>query len=844
MLITMTWLRLDARRRWRSLTVLALLIALATATILTSIAGARRGESAYSRLQARTLPATVTVLLNQPRFDWARVAALPQVAALTKFPVVFGFEAQGYTAASTGFPLADDQMTRTIERPVILAGRLFNPRRADEVMVTPKFTATSGKGVGDFLTLELASVRQANRGYDGSTGPPRGPRIRVRIVGEGRSPWALDADTPGSPGGILSTPALFTRYRAEMFGTNGDAYINALIRLKGGEAAIPAFRTALAKVTGRHDTDVWDNSEKFGDPLRRVTAYEAACLLAFGLAALAAALFLIGQSVSRYTSATVPDLQVLQAVGMTRRRPSRPPRPGRSWPGWPAARWAWPGAIVASRWMPIGVASIAEPDPGISLDWLVLGPGWVLVPLLVLAGSAAAAAVALSAGRRPAARRRSVIAAAAAAANFPVPLVVGARFALEPGRGRSAVPVRSALVGAVVGVLGVLAAFTFSAGVSDAASHPERFGQTWQLTTFLGYNGQDSGPAGRVLRAVAADRDVTGVDDARIGGAQSGHVSIESFTYAPVGGKRPVVVLTAGRMPARPDEIVLAPTTAQEMHARTGSVVRLAGGGAGHEGRPGHRHRLRSPGAAQRVRGRSLAHSRRIRPDLPRRALRVQVPRRDRVAAAGRGRGGGRAPARRPAAAIHGGKAFKFTPPPPIPEVQEIQDLELLPVALSAFLALLAVSAVGHALSIAVRRRRHDLAVLRALGITRGQARLVVDDPGQPAGRDRPAVRGAAGHRARPGHLAHGGRFHPAGLSPAGGPGGPAPDRPGRPAGRERAGGLAAAARGAPARRPGPAQRVAGRAPGRVQHAAGRGPAGTGGPGGLALERRIDDAFR
>ena len=55
-----------------------------------------------------------------------------------------------------------------------------------------------------------------------------------------------------------------------------------------------------------------------------------------------------------------------------------------------------------------------------------------------------------------------------------------------------------------------------------------------------------------------------------------------------------------------------------------------------------------------------------------------------------------------------------------------IQDLELLPAALSAFLALLAVSAVGHALSMAVRRRRHELAVLRALGITRGQARLVV----------------------------------------------------------------------------------------------------------------------
>ena len=59
-------------------------------------------------------------------------------------------------------------------------------------------------------------------------------------------------------------------------------------------------------------------------------------------------------------------------------------------------------------------------------------------------------------------------------------------------------------MGAVAGVLGVLAAFTFSAGVSDAAANPARFGQTWQLSSFFGYNGQDAGLASLVLRAVAA----------------------------------------------------------------------------------------------------------------------------------------------------------------------------------------------------------------------------------------------------------------------------------------------------------------------------------------------------
>ncbi|HEY7361255.1 MAG TPA: hypothetical protein VH642_10610, partial [Streptosporangiaceae bacterium] len=135
-----------------------------------------------------------------------------------------------------------------------------------------------------------------------------------------------------------------------------------------------------------------------------------------------------------------------------------------------------------------------------------------------------------------------------------------------------------ALMGAAAGVLGVLAAFTFSAGVTDAAAHPERFGQTSQLETYIGENGQDFGPAGPVLRAVAAGREVSGLDDARVAVAQSGQVSISTYTYDPVGGKRLPVVLTAGRLPTAPDEIVLAPTTAGQVHATTGATIRLTGG--------------------------------------------------------------------------------------------------------------------------------------------------------------------------------------------------------------------------------------------------------------------------
>jgi hypothetical protein len=287
------------------------------------------------------------------------------------------------------------------------------------------------------------------------------------------------------------------------------------------------------------------------------------------------------------------------------------------------------------------------------------------------------------------------------------------------------VPVRPALLGAVAGVLGVLAAFTFAAGVSDAAANPARFGQTWQLQTFFGLSGQDFGPGGQVLRAVAADPDVTGVDDARVGGAQSGQVSVESFTYDAVAGKQVPVVLTGGRMPAAADEIVLAPTTAGHMHAATGSVVRLAGAagprpltvtGIGFVPSGPHNDYdegawLTPAGYDRLFRGAHYAFKFHLavislRPGADPQAVAARLHKR--------------------AAAIKGGQGFTFTPPDPLPQVRAIQDVAALPLALSVFLAVLAVGAVGHALSIAVRRRRHELAVLRALGLTRRQSRLVI----------------------------------------------------------------------------------------------------------------------
>jgi predicted lysophospholipase L1 biosynthesis ABC-type transport system permease subunit len=72
-------------------------------------------------------------------------------------------------------------------------------------------------------------------------------------------------------------------------------------------------------------------------------------------------------------------------------------------------------------------------------------------------------------------------------------------------------------------------------------------------------------------------------------------------------------------------------------------------------------------------------------------------------------------------------KAEYFFPVSQLPrEARQLHNVRVLPLALGGFLAMLAVGATGHTLATAVRSRRHDLAVLRALGATRRQSRLIV----------------------------------------------------------------------------------------------------------------------
>ena len=78
---------------------------------------------------------------------------------------------------------------------------------------------------------------------------------------------------------------------------------------------------------------------------------------------------------------------------------------------------------------------------------------------------------------------------------MPVTAAAGVRLALEPGRGRTAVPVRAALAGTALSVLAVTAAITFGANLLHLVNTPPLYGQRWDAAIDVQFPSPRSQPA-------------------------------------------------------------------------------------------------------------------------------------------------------------------------------------------------------------------------------------------------------------------------------------------------------------------------------------------------------------
>ena len=207
----------------------------------------------------------------------------------------------------------------------------------------------------------------------------------------------------------------------------------------------------------------------------------------FGGIALLAALLIAVQLISRQLGDTAEDLSVLRSFGADQTAIVADGLIGIIASIVIGSLLAIGVAVLLSPLSPLGPVRAVYPHLGIAIDWTVLGIG---VLVLVVALSVATLVLAWRRAPHRAALRSRVVAPssskalqAAASSGFPAPTLIGARFALEPGRGRATVPVRSTLLGAVLAVALVVATLTFGSGLQSLVAQPSLYG--WNFTYLL-----------------------------------------------------------------------------------------------------------------------------------------------------------------------------------------------------------------------------------------------------------------------------------------------------------------------------------------------------------------------
>ena len=548
--------------------------------------------------------------------------------------------------------------------------------------------------------------------------PPR--LAAVRIVGVVASPGQFPAVGASSNlGSVYVTPA-FVRSNGI---TPSPVDASLLIRLRRGAADRDAFLHHLA-VAGLGSVDIPMVEEAQTAGVRRSIRFESQALWVLCALVALAALAVLGQALARQVYLESAELSVLRALGM-------------SWTqlfglgmlrvttiAAVAALLTVPTAIVVSPLTPIGLARIAEPHPGFAVDAFPLVFGAISVFLLtILVGAVPAWTAARTAttglgGSETAQQRPSALAGALGRVWRSPSAAVGVRMALESGRGRTAVPVRSTIFGATLSVAALTASLVFATSLHYLLVTPRLSGYMWDVFVDVG------GRHEQAATALRADPEVAGLTRGGFANLRIGGDSLMALTLGGSGPVRPVII--EGSAPAADDEIALGASTMRAAQVTIGQTVDVVADEA--EGSP-KPVRMRvvgtvvvppNPFAASRLGdGAAITFPGLLRLDPPAAGQVGSWPLLIRFAP-GVDRDTGLAAVAKDLKGIPDPFIVPAERPASITSLTRIANV---PLALSGLLALLAVGTLVHTLVSATRRRRRDLAILKTLGFVRGQVR-------------------------------------------------------------------------------------------------------------------------
>jgi hypothetical protein len=695
--------RSEVRTRWLGLVLIGLLAGVVGAVAIGGIALARRTTTAYDRLgEVTAIDDARGYVLHYPEL----------IDGLTDLPIVTDSWVGGIGVAKvegdnsflgiTAGPRAPSPITD----PLVLDGRL--PRAsADpdviEVVLREDLQREIELPLGTEVPVQFLSEADYFRFDTGfEDGEVHGPEAVVRVVG-----------TVRMAGGVSTVPPAFASRAA--LASHPDAFIGTsyFVRLDGGAAGFADFQASIDELVG--DRELPPEAEEFSvidvsdTSIAEAAVDNTALLLGRALLLLALSTAVVGgvavsQALARHHTATARAREVEQALGMTRGQQTAARLLAGLLPAVVATAVAAIGATVAASIEPIGAVDLYEPHPGVSINVTVVAVGLVAVFAGVLAATALTGAFQGRRRSEAAVRESSVVDRVTRLGGSP-PTVLGLRFALEAGRGARAVPVRSAITGAMVGIAGVVAGLVFLSSLDRLIDSPARSAIPFDVgiadVTRDDLEGEilDSPLVGDIAVIASAPLALEGL-------AIDGHAVEELRGSLDIG-------LEAGRLPRTPDEITLGLRAAQDLDVATGDTVTAQ--------QPGAEERelaVVGVGVVPTFNGEELG----LNALLTTEGL-----------------------AENATAAPFTGAAVEVAPGQDVGElsdllasrfeadaeaipvaVQNLEELGGLPAGVAAIVGSIAVLALVNALIVAVRRRRRDLAVLRSMGFTRRQTAVSV----------------------------------------------------------------------------------------------------------------------
>jgi hypothetical protein len=583
-------------RRWAGYLSLVLLVGLVGGLGLGSLAAARRTQSSFSTFLAATNPSDLLVSVYSgnsvasdnptysPRLTQA-IARLPGV-----LHVAPGLEVTGAPLTADGsprisvtglaFPVASvNGLFFTQDRMAVTEGRLASPRRPNEIMMAPAVAKLLHLRIGEVIPFGFYSNLQQSLPGFGTKAVPPAVRVNMKLVAlASLNSEIVQDDVDVLPTFLPLTPA----FTAELLAHKGESFTGALtfgIRTKGGTTAVPAVEREVARLIppGVIASDhllapVVDKADRSLKPI-------AIALGVFGGVALLAALLIAAQVIARRLRAEADDVAVLRALGAGPADTILDGLIGLEGAILLGTLLAGALAVAMSPLAPLGPVRSVYPARGISFDWTVLGFG--MLTLIVLLSAVALLLAYAAAPHRVASRSRirsttgAQAVAALARAGLSAPGVVGVRMALQPGEGRSAVPVRSMLVGSSLAVALVVTTLTFGNSLQTLVSNPQLYG--WNWTYIL----NPVGPGGGNVPHVAFSMLKRDKDVAAFAGMSYNDMSMDGqqvpFLIANQNAAVTPPILT-GHGVNGAHQVVLGAATMAQLHKRLGQYIRVTYG--------------------------------------------------------------------------------------------------------------------------------------------------------------------------------------------------------------------------------------------------------------------------